>query len=66
MKVNSMFQWRWNASGKMRASTWCRNGSSEGNADACYNKGLVDTFTTSFGVVNLFGTHEKAGQHDYE
>lgn len=39
----------------------CRDGSGESNADGCYEKGLADAFTTSFGMVSGLGTHKKGG-----
>jgi hypothetical protein len=66
VKVNRMFQWLWNTKEEVRASTWCRVGSNKGNADGCYENNLAHASTTSFGMVSLFATHEKGGQHGYE
>jgi hypothetical protein len=60
VKANRMFQ-SWNTREKVTASTCCRDGSGESNADGCYEKGLADAFTTSFGMVSGLGTHKKGG-----
>jgi hypothetical protein len=66
VKVNRIFQWSWNTSGKVRACTFCGDGSGEVNAEGCHEKSLADASITSFGVMGGLGTHEKDGQHGYE
>jgi hypothetical protein len=47
-------------------NTFCEDGSGEVDDEGCYENSLVDVFTTSFGVVSEFGTHDKGGQRGCE
>jgi hypothetical protein len=59
VRVNRSFQWPWNTRGKIRASTFCGNGSGEVNDEGCCKKSLADAFIASLGVVSDWGTHKK-------
>jgi hypothetical protein len=59
VKVNRIFQWWWNARGKVRANTCCGDHSGEANAEGCCKKNLADVYTTSLGMVRGFGLTKK-------
>jgi hypothetical protein len=66
VKVNRILQRLWNARGKVRMSTFCRDGTGEGNTEGCYEKSLADASTTSLGIVSGLGTHKSGRRHGCE